>query len=82
MLERIQPPELRVHAKERELAEYTASNVVNLDDAQTARVLRDNLARFRELLRSRHTPKVRQVLRKLLGDEVLWIEPRPDTATS
>jgi hypothetical protein len=50
---------------------------VNLDDAQTARVLRDNLARFRELLRSRHTPKVRQVLRVLLGDEVLWCEPKP-----
>jgi hypothetical protein len=45
---------------------------VNLEDAQTARVLRDNLARFRELLRSRHTPKVRQVLRVLLGDEVMW----------
>jgi hypothetical protein len=41
-------------------------------------VLRDNLARFRELLRSRHTPKVRQVLRVLLGDEALWFEPKPD----
>jgi len=41
-------------------------------------VLRDNLSRFRELLRSRHTPKVRQVLRKLLGDEVLWFEPGRD----
>ena len=49
---------------------------MNLDDAQTARVLRDNLARFRELLRSRHTPNVRQVLRVLLGDEVLWFEPQ------
>jgi hypothetical protein len=40
-------------------------------------VLRDNLARFRELLRSRHVPKVRQVLRKLLGDgDVLWFEPQ------
>lgn len=78
VLERIQALELRVKAKEQELAEYAASNVVNLDDAQTARALRDNLARFRELLRSRHTPKVRQVLRKLLGDEVLWIEPKPD----
>ena len=38
-----------------------------LDDAQTARALRDNLARFRELLRSRHTPKVRQVLETRLG---------------
>lgn len=76
VLERIQSLEVRVRAKERELSEYAASNVVDLDDAQTARVLRDNLTRFRELLRSRNTPKVRQVLRKLLGDgEVLWFEP-------
>jgi hypothetical protein len=74
--ERISSLEAQVHAKERELAEYAATNVVNLDDAKTARVLRDNLARFRELLRSQHTPKVRQVLRVLLGDEVLWFEPQ------
>jgi hypothetical protein len=57
----------RLYAKERELAECAVTNVVYLDDAQTARALRDNLARFRELLRSRHTPKVRQVLETRLG---------------
>jgi hypothetical protein len=52
----------RVHGKERELAEYSATNVVNLDNAQAARALRDNLVRFRDLL-----PKVRQVLRRAAG---------------
>lgn len=53
VLERISSLEGRSKAKERELFEYATSNVVNLDDAQTARALRDNLARFRELLRKR-----------------------------
>jgi hypothetical protein len=37
-----------------------------------------SLAPFRELLSSRHTPKMRQVLRKLLGGNVFWFERLED----
>ena len=37
-----------------------------------------SLAQFRELLSSRHTPKMRQVLRKLPGGNVFWLERLED----
>lgn len=74
MLGRIRDVEQRLRAKERELEEYQASNVAELEGAHLHRQLRDNLARFRELFKSRHVPKMRQVLRKLFGENVLWFE--------
>jgi hypothetical protein len=74
VLERIAALEQRVKAKQTELGEYVSPNVVDFNSAQLHRQLRENLGAFRLPLTSRHVPKARQVLRKLLGDEVLWFE--------
>lgn len=73
VLERITDLEKRIEAKERLGAELKVPTVTDLADLALHKHLRENLDRFRELLTGRHTPKARQVLRKLLGQKnVLW----------
>ena len=71
----IRDKEQRLKLKEEVLAELKLPEVTDLNQFSLNHQVRENLARFREVITDKHVPRARQALRKLLGDNTLWFEP-------
>jgi len=78
VMERIADLERQVATKEKLLAELGTDDVVDFGDRRLQQRLRSTLERFNELVGGDNIPQARAAIRKLLGDNVIWFESKPD----